>query len=72
MYRQLERKIIPAQHFWFFFKKTVQDWAKEGSEEFNGSAVFDLVKVTQPSETVTDYNNNLEAGSNSGILKMYG
>jgi hypothetical protein len=55
-----------------FFKKTVQDRAKEGREEVKMSAVFDLVKDTQPRGTVTDYNNNLEAGSNSGILKMYG
>jgi hypothetical protein len=59
-----------------FYKKTVQYRVKEvgieGAKEVKVKAVFDLLKVVQPGETVTDYNNNLEEGLNIGTLKKYG
>jgi hypothetical protein len=65
-------KNYTSSAFMVFYEKTVQDRLKEVGEEARVNAVFDLVRVVQPSETMTDYNNTFEAGLNSGILKLYG
>lgn len=65
-------KNYTSSAFMVFYKKTGQDCVKEGGEEVKVKTVFDLVKVAQPSETVTDYNNTLDAGLNNGNLEKYG